>query len=163
MPKSSQPAATEKKSPTEPRQPGRSSLFYPVVALAIVCCGSLIGLACFTSNKQDVLNPVQIRESSLIVSGTLESSGKQGVTITIDQVWKGRAETEKVFVRDLSASRMKGSDVWIVPLKRASRTEYSVTPLKNASPASPHKLVYPANPETLNKLKSLLSPDASAP
>jgi hypothetical protein len=162
MPQSSEPAATENQTASELQQPSRSPLFSPVVAMAIVYCGSLIGLAFFTSN-QDVLNPVQIRESSLIVSGILDSSGKQGVTITIEQVWKGRAETKNVFVRGLSASHLKGSDIWIVPLKRASRTEYMVTPLKNSSPDSPKKLIYPANPETRNKLKSLLSPDAPAP
>ena len=162
MSRSSVPASTENSTSIESQSFGQSSLFYPVVVLAILYCGSLIGLAFFTSRPQ-VLNPVQIRESSLIVSGTLVSSKENGVTLAVKQVWKGSIERETVFVRDLSASRLEGSDLWIVPLRRVSSEEYIVTPRKNSSPESPQRLIYSAEPATLNKLKSLLSPDASAP
>lgn len=141
----------------ESRTADKSLLMYAVIALGVLNGGFLIGLALFTSNPI-VLNPHQFRSSSLIVSGSVESSGDRGVTISIDRIWKGSADNDTVFVRDLSAAQFEGSDVWILPLNRVSATEYIVTPRKNASAA--HKpLLYPADPDTLNKLNSLLSPD----
>jgi hypothetical protein len=144
-------------SPAESQTAGNPLLLRAVITLAVLNCGFLIGVALFTSNPI-VLNPHQIRTSSLIVSGSLESSEKRGVTIKIEEIWKGKADTDAVFVRDLSAARFRGSDIWILPLSRVSPTEYSVTPGKNAS-ATAKPLLYPADPDTLNKLKSLLSPD----
>lgn len=140
---------------------GRSPLLYAVVALTVLNCGFLIGLALFTSNPV-VLNPDQIRKSSLVVTASLESSEQRGAALSIKKVWKGAAETDTVFVRDLSAAQLRGSDVWIFPLSPAvSSTDYVVTPRKHASAAT-KPLVYPADPDTLNKLKSLLSPDDSS-
>lgn len=160
MPKSSETAGTA--TSTVSQHPGQSPWFYPVVALTVLYCGSLIGLAIFTSNPV-VLNPAQIDESSLIVSGVLDTSNENGVTIRVNEVLKGRIETETVVVKDPPASQLNEQTDWIFPLIRVSRTEYIVTPLKHSSPADPRKLVYPADPATLNKLKSLLSPDPSAP
>jgi len=142
----------------ELQKAGNPLLWYAVLTLAVLYCGFLIGLALFTSNPV-VLNPYQIRSSSLIVSGMLESAGQRGVTIRIEKVWKGKADSDTLFVRDLSAAHLEGSHVWIVPLRRVSPTDYVVTPRKNASSAATHPLLYPADPDTLNKLKSLLSPD----
>jgi hypothetical protein len=154
------PASSSTSDSAESQKAGRPVLLYAVITLAVLYCGSLIVLALFTSNPV-VLNSVQIRTSSLVVSGTLDSSEDRGVTIKIKKIWKGEASTDTLFVRDLSAAQLKGSEVWILPLSRSreSPTDYVVTPRKDASSAVTKPLLYPADPVTLNKLKSLLSPD----
>lgn len=161
MPKAADSVTPSHADSAESQTPGKSLLFYAVIALAVVYCGSLIGLALLTSNPV-VLNPYQIRNSSLIVSGSLESSQTEGATLRIEKIWKGSAGTETVFVRHLTAADLRGHDVWIVPLKQNSSTAYEVTPLKNASSAGSAQLLYPADLDTVNKLKSLLSPDDSS-
>ena len=113
-----------------------------VLAAAWYLC--LISLAAITGNPV-TLNRVQLRESSLVVEGSVDDKG----VVSHILVFKGIAPEGEIRVTPFSWPPGE----YILPLQRTGAGKLEVTPSK--LPGNP-PLIYPANDKSIEQLQQIL-------
>jgi hypothetical protein len=115
---------------------------------------SLAAMALLTSNPV-TLNRLQIRESQLVVSGTVQDLAKG--TVTVEQEWKVATNAKTLSVSNLAQTAAREGETYLLPLSRNDAESYRITPalLPNGG-----LLIYPAVPEALEQLRTLLAEPA---
>lgn len=145
-----QPAATpDNDQPVAaPKSSDRPEIWKPVgiavFALAAAWYVVLISLAAITGNPV-TLNRVQLRESSLVVAGSVDEKG----TVSHILVFKGIAPEGEVSVTPFP---WPPGD-YILPLRKSGTGRIEVTP--SALPDN-RPLVYPANDKSIEQLQQML-------
>jgi hypothetical protein len=111
----------------------------------------LVVLAATTANPV-VLNQLQIRRSSLIVSAQLVDPA--GGRLTVKKIWHGEPTAAEIRVANLrDIDQAHAGKLCIVPLMRTSGAEYFI----GAVPEAPERpVVYRETPEAIEQLKQIL-------
>ena len=115
-----------------------------VFVLAVAWYVVLISLAAITGNPV-TLNRIQLRESSLVVVGSVDENG----TVSHILVFKGVAPEGEIVVAPFS---WPAGD-YILPLRKAGAGRLEVTP--SELPDNP-PLIYPANDQSVEQLQQIL-------
>jgi len=146
--------------------------FRLVVGLFLVYALGLIVMAVSIANPV-ILNPRQIRNSPLIVQGKVTAIQNNKTSLEVETVFRGKnllavTGSPTIIVRDLGADQVSQGESWILPLTPVSVREYVVTPLTEPPQASQpgvkqSNLIYPADPTTIDNLKSRLSSSEISP
>lgn len=143
-------------SPTESTPGASSALPWRQIGLAVfVLAGiwyvALISLAALTGNPVTI-NQLQIRQSDLVVSGTVDENG----VVSHINVHKVRGMMPEGEIRIANFEWPPGS--YILPLKReGGGLEVTRSELPDKPP-----LIYPANDESIEQLLEILKKDAPA-
>lgn len=150
-----------KSDSTEPNHL-KSTRWLVGIVFAIWLSG-LLFMAVRTTNLA-VLNPRQIDRASLIVTGT-PVDVRSGL-VSVERVWKGSWDEEKVAIDDLARTPAGNGERWIFPLIESPQGDgtFAIAPysesVRGQGPMHPQgRLIYPASPSLEQQLKSQLELD----
>ena len=131
-------------------RPPHIALLLIVVAIA-VCWWFFLGRLAITTANPVTFNRRQILESDMLVVATITKIGEDGtLDITIDEELLHDDPTKNMQILHSTLPLLKGKK-YIFPVSRTLDLGYSITRTK--LPDKP-PLVYPANKETVTKLKA---------
>lgn len=115
---------------------------------------AILLLAHYTANPV-TLNREQILDSPYVVTGTVVGDPASG-HVAVEREWKKQALSGTIEVAKLAATGAKAGVAYIIPLAKPDHA-LEVTEAPNSNGTT---LVYPATPEALDQLKSILDYEA---
>jgi hypothetical protein len=122
--------------------------------LAAAWMVAILLLAHYTANPV-TLNREQILESPFVVIGTVVGDPARG-HVSVEREWKRQALSGTIDVANLSATGVKTGQTYIIPLSKPDQS-LQVTEAPNSNGTA---LVYPATPDALDQLKSIVDDQA---
>lgn len=154
------PEPSAKAAPaSSPASEGRNAIAHllrkrAVLIAAFILSGlwilGLVILAALSANPV-TLNQKQIRASDFVVTAQRNPDGSP--TLIVTKEWTEGEELGTIMVTNLEQTAMTPGAEFLVPLLRAAKGRFRVTPTSLPDEAP---LVYPATPEALDQLQSLL-------
>jgi hypothetical protein len=151
---SSQRSVASQEVPVTPLSPAsvRRSRNLLVIAavLAAAWMVAILLLAHYTANPV-TLNREQILDSPYVVTATVLGDPASG-QVSVEREWKKQSLSGTIDVANLSATGVKAGLTYILPLSKPDQS-LQVTEAPNSNGTA---LVYPATPEALDQLKSIV-------
>lgn len=143
------PSGSADTSQIRPR-PSRTFLLIAAI-LAAGWALFLALLAAYTANPV-TLNREQILASSYVVTATVAGDPAEG-RVSVEREWKKQALSGTVAVIDLPAAGARRGTAYLIPLSR-SDDALRVTEAPDSTGAP---LIYPATPDALKQLRTILA------
>jgi hypothetical protein len=148
-----EPAAQSASSPIALPPPRRSRTFLIVAAVLAACWGVTLSLLAYYTANPVTLNYDQVVASPYVVTGTVAGDPAAG-QVTVEREWKKHALTGTITVQNLAASGARSGKTYILPLSRPGEAlRVTIIPFGDGTP-----LIYPATPDALKQLQTMLEP-----
>lgn len=146
-----------------PASKGRLRLAVAAAA-AVVWLAALLTLALLTANPVTV-NRTQVLTAETVVVGTAEPSAG-AVRLRVETTLAGRPTGDEISVAGPGAERFDRGGRYVVPLRRrpdGDSYEVALTPRPNREVERGEPLVYPATPDVIRTVESIVADRAPKP